>query len=273
MQNKNDFFNNIEAELNEKGFAKFSFLTEDDVNDLLKIYHEIEIKTPINSLHYSSTDISDYQQNIKIYSLVEEVISKPFRRLASNLKILAVGFHIKQPGIHSALGVHRDLTFVDESEYFSANIWIALQDIDKNNGNMYFLPGSHNDKTVRAVNSGYTVDNANLSDAVDVFLKKGEAVIFNNATIHGSNSNLSNNDRVALVILICPKEADWFLVYQEDNKKKRLKYMLDIDSFYSMPKNGRPKASYVKFDSDFNYRVSLRNRIRSIFSSKKVSGK
>jgi hypothetical protein len=122
--------------------------------------------------------------------------------------------------------------------------------------------------------------------ATHVSLKKGEAVIFNNATIHAATENLSDKIRLAATLLVCSASAQWLLYYQEKGaaNDKIERYHLDVDAFFSIANNGRPvKKAFAEFISyeypqltkeDFLKRMGVRKnylqRITDLFRMKSV---
>ena len=100
----------------------------------------------------------------------------------------------------------------------------------------------------------------NVDDLPDIIfldlnmpLKKGEAVIYNSATIHGATENLTKQIRLAATLLISSSQAQWLLYYKEKNSPndKIEKYNLDLDTFTRLSKDGRPSkevfAGYTSF--------------------------
>ena len=244
----------------KNGFITLPLLNNIQVDELNRFFvgtkkqHET-----VANLHHTTTDT----ENIELINLVDKKIKSVFLpeldKVLCNFKALAGCFHIKETGSGSATGIHQDPTFVDELKYTSANVWVALQDIDKNNGNLYFIPGSNQVvsslRVVPTFPPYYQSFNESLPQmAIHAPLKKGEAVIFNNSVIHGATENLSNHIRLAATLLICSEEAEWLLYYKEENAPSEMveKYYLNLDTFISMHKGGRPSMQmfqeYLTYD-------------------------
>jgi hypothetical protein len=189
----------------------------------------------------------------KVDAKIKSIFVPELEKILLNFKSLSGCFHIKEPGPGSATGIHQDPTFVDESKYCSANVWVALQDIDKENGNLFFVSGSnHVSSSLRTTPESpcyYESFYELLPEmAIHVPLKRGEAVIFNNATIHGATENLTDTIRLASTLLVCSYEAQWLLYYKEkipvDDQIEE--YCLDLDAFVAMPKDGRPYSKALR---------------------------
>jgi hypothetical protein len=247
-----------QAVFDKEGFIKVPFLNAAQVDEVVKLFNETRQQhATVATLHHTTTDTYLPDLIYKVDAKIKEVFAPELEKIFTNYKTLVGSFHIKEPGPGSATGTHQDPTFVDEPKYSSANIWVALHDIDTHNGNLFFVNGSNKAITSLRVTPNHPSYYQSFYQSLpglstQVPLKKGEAVIFNNATIHGATDNLSNDIRLACTMLVCNKEADWLLYYQERGapNDKIEKYVLDLDTFISMPKDSRPEQkAFSKFIS------------------------
>lgn len=243
----------FKSEANQKkfdslGYVEVPLLSSEQADTLFELYEQTKTNHQIAAaLHHTTTDT----QNLDLIRLVDGKIKgllvDELAKEITNFKPLAGCFHIKQPLPGSATGIHQDPTFVDETLYNSANVWVALHDIDANNGNLFFIPGSNRIKSLRTIPSSPTFYNEFADElprlAQSVSLKKGSAVIFNNATIHGATDNVSGEIRLAATLLIAPTAADWKIYYKAENQSEQQieEYDLDLETFIAMPKNGKPR--------------------------------
>jgi len=253
---KNKHFQSL---FDRNGFVKVPLLKDSQASKLLELFENTRQQhATVTSLHHTTTDTANADLIYQVDSSIKSIYLSELEKILNDFEPLVGCFHIKEPGAGSATGAHQDPTFVDETKHCSANVWVALQDTDKNNGNLYFIKGSnHAVKSLRIVPEApnyYASFHDSLPEmAVHVPLKKGEAVIFNNATIHGATENLSGELRLAATLLVCSKNAEWLLYYKEKNaaKDKIEEYHLNLDTFISMPKDGRPDSKsfrqYVSF--------------------------
>ncbi|MDZ4846232.1 MAG: phytanoyl-CoA dioxygenase family protein [Chitinophagales bacterium] len=243
------------------GFVKIPLLKDSQVDKLVELFQNtLQQHATVASLHHTTTETANADLIYQVDSTIKSVYVPELEKILNDFESLVGCFHIKEPSAGSATGAHQDPTFVDETKYCSANVWVALQDTDKKNGNLYFIRGSnHAVKSLRIVPETpnyYASFNDSLAEmAVHVPLKKGEAVIFNNATIHGATENLSGQLRLAATLLICSKNAEWLLYYKERNavKDKIEQYHLDLDIFISMPKDGKPDSKSFKQYISFTF--------------------
>ena len=103
---------------------------------------------------------------------------------------------MKAPGEDSYTYPHQDWTFVDSPDYFSMTVWVALVDTHEQNGALGFIRGSHRffDKPIGSPSPEFQTcpqgHEALLYEYLEfVPLKAGEAVVFDNRTIHGATPN------------------------------------------------------------------------------------
>ena len=287
--------NKLEEDFKQNGFLKIPLLDERQVNELVALFDKtrVEHKT-LDSLHHTTTDTKKPELILKVDTLIKKIFVPELEKVLINFKPLAACFHIKESGVGSATGMHQDPTFVDESEYYSANVWVALNDMNEQNGNLYFIPGSNRIECLRI-----TPDSPNyyqpfydaLPDMViPVPMKKGEAVIFNNATIHGASDNRSKQLRLAATLLICSQPADWLIYYKEKNSvnDKIEKYKIDLNAFISLAENeGRPnrdamrelvsydfpeitKEDFLKITGTGKTKATYFQRMKNVFKSRSL---
>jgi Phytanoyl-CoA dioxygenase (PhyH) len=239
--------------------AVIPLLSPQQADSLYALYKTTYDKyTGASNLHHTTTDTQNPNLIYHTDAEIKKMFIPALDKHLINYKPLAATFHVKESGEGSATGLHQDPTFVDETQYQSANVWVALQDTNETNGNLYFLEGSH--KLVPSLritpfspNYYNTYTSEMLAAVKQVPLKKGEAVIFYNATIHGATDNQSNDIRLAATLLISSLPAQWLIYYRDiaDTKGPIEKYNLTLDEFVHMPKNGRPSA--LAFAEKINY--------------------
>jgi hypothetical protein len=253
----------IQLRFDRDGFVKIPLLNQEEACDLVGFYekHRLPHETT-GRLHHTTTDSGQVDLIYSVDAKIKAVFLPRLDKILVNFKALAGCFHIKETGIGSNTDMHQDPTFVDESNFCSANVWVALQDTDKENGNLFFIPGSHRAvSSLRATpsfSSYYQDFKEELAGmGVHVSLKKGEAVVFSNATIHGATENMTHQIRLAATLLVCSAQAEWILYYQDKDKKsdKIEKHHLDFDSFLSFSKNGTPEHKISPEIISYNYPV------------------
>ena len=89
-------------------------------------------------------------------------------------------------------------------------IWIALDEVDEENGCVEWLSGSHK---LGEIDGGHLTSDSSLADLLSKhevlkgILKPGDAIVFDNGVIHRSSPNLSGRRRRGLTICLMHAET------------------------------------------------------------------
>jgi hypothetical protein len=254
------FDKQLQANFETNGYVKVPLLNNSQAEELCNLFADTRtLHDTANCLHHTTTDTQNLSLIRRVDAAIKQLFVTELKKIMNDFKPLAGCFHIKESGVGSATGIHQDPTFVDETEFVSANVWVALHDMNEHNGNLFFIPGSHKVPSLRITpyspNYYESFADSLMDMAVHVPMKKGEAVIFSNATIHGATDNVSNNLRLAATLLVCSKHADWLLYYKDKDVADTHieKYVLDFEQFIAIPKNGRPEKSALKEMVTYNF--------------------
>jgi hypothetical protein len=106
---------------------------------------------------------------------------------------------------------HLDNPYWSFSSPNSLSMWVALDDATKDNGCMYYLPGTH--KSARYENVGIGHNQADLFkvypewraiDPVGCPCPAGSVVFHNGLTAHGAGANMTNRPRRAMTCAYMP---------------------------------------------------------------------
>lgn len=186
---------------------------------------------PMFSPHRGDT----LDQRIEMDRIVKEAFRGSVEKLLEpTLRHLVAGVVVKNPGEAGDLPLHRDWNYVDESRYGSALVWVALEDIDRDNGGLAAVAGSHklgltyrgsgpgewpqSEEEVRDVLASYYLT------PIDVPM--GCACIFENSLLHASVPNLTDQPRIVAAVSVAPGAAD-IVHYHVDDEGRRWEYLLD----------------------------------------------
>ena len=132
---------------------------------------------------------------------------------------------VKESNPRGVVPPHQDWTFVDETRFRSFNVWTPLVDVDIDNGALGVIHGSYRFFGNRLRGSPSPQCKSVISDhLITLFpfldvkpLRAGEAIIFDNATIHGSPPNTSGKERLATGLVVTRAEAELCHHYQLPN--------------------------------------------------------
>jgi len=243
------------------GFVQLKLISIDDANLLLQEYQKVADAHEHINIPYITTSHSNNAELINRVDIVlQKVLTPALDKVLDNYKLLFGNYLVKMPGPGSETEPHQDITFVDETQYASVNIWIALQDTTPENGCMYFLRGSHRlMPTIRPThdyNWAYEKVKQQIKIRSDVFsAKAGEAFIFNHAVIHGSFENKTNEPRIAAVVAAYNADAPLIHYYLPDKLSNRLqKYSMDKEAYLHFVKEAPPAKGIYLGDKFFDFK-------------------
>jgi phytanoyl-CoA hydroxylase len=123
--------------------------------------------------------------------------------LGPNVELHHSTLHAKPPETGHPFPMHQDWAFYQHDDGRYIDVLVHLDDTDDNNGCIRFLDGSHKcgslEHITRTPDGPCTphlpTDKYKLSDTVPVPAKRGDVVIFQINTIHGSHINKTNKIR------------------------------------------------------------------------------
>jgi len=237
-----------QATFEKNGFALLSNLLQAEEIQQLKEFYQIEIahnaKNSIYGMYVSLDEINtELKNNSKL--LIQKIVTPKLDKFFQNYKTHLGSFLVKLPDDFSYTYPHQDWQFVRQADvdFFSATIWISLNDINTQTGNLGFIKGSHNffDNIVGSpspeiITSTMGHEKLLLSYLQFQDIKAGDAFIFNNKTIHAAFPNRTRDARVAVGIGITPIQADiyhYFLKPNTTNKIIELKVGSDFFENYT----------------------------------------
>ena len=226
----------LESELLEKGFVTMPLLTQEEVAEVQKFYddtHFHEMPGTFSGIHMTTWSDNAYHKRI-VKDFIKKVFEKALQAHFKDYKQYNHVFIAKQPGDHTEFNVHQDWSIVDESKYYSVNVWVPLADTDESNGALWIIPGSHHwGNPIRGAGvlfPDYRQQDKLLKErSISVPLKAGEALVFFHSTIHGSPPNRSDKDRVVATCAVIPEEASLRIAFQAGSDAPLEIYQPDED--------------------------------------------
>lgn len=231
--------------LETNGYVVMPLLNSIEVGQLISLYEE---NIPqMDALYYASIDSQDGSYKKKVDEGIRKVIEGPLQNLLKPFELMTGNFIVKKPGKKSLVYVHTDWTFTEEFDGSPLVIWIPLHNVDKKNGALEVIEGSH--KVVPMVR-GPGVPNTLLPYhnyirrkwAKLVPMQAGQVLFFKSNLIHCSPPNLSKETRVAIRIEVLPVGRKMIIYYQEDEAKSEVGvYEIQKNFFTTYVKGEEPK--------------------------------
>ncbi|MBL1280263.1 MAG: phytanoyl-CoA dioxygenase family protein [Fluviicola sp.] len=222
----------IQRKFDEDGFVKISLLSEQEVDTLAKM--RMEYFPEKGSVFFSSSYLDDFNLKTEISNKITDIISQSLSKQCVNYRLIGAAYLIKGIGKHSEMPLHQDWTIVDEQQFYAANVWIPLTDTDEKNGTLELMKGSHKwNEALRAPTLPMSF--AGLGDKIKSKLtivpaKKGEVIILNQATIHYSKPNMTDDIRPAITTGLISQKASLKFHYW-DKERNQIEEFAQEDDF------------------------------------------
>jgi ectoine hydroxylase-related dioxygenase (phytanoyl-CoA dioxygenase family) len=194
-------------------------------------------------------------KNKEIDKFIEKVCLPSLQKFFNGFQIGGGIFLLKGVG-EKSVTVHQDWNMVDETTSFSFSVWCPLVDVDKNNGCLHVIPGSHNwFNNIRTSNidSVYMPLDRIESRLVSLSIESGDAVVFAHNLFHGSKPNKSNSTRPAICLSVIPKNAKFVHFLRDGDHIKLIesKAHYDLDKLKKEEKNKELIVSTIPFKDEY----------------------
>ncbi len=232
-------------EFEHLGYTTIKILDAKEVEQLKQLFTQVYPNISDKGMILGGLeDDIDLKQSISKQIL--EIIKTKIEQILENYEIQSSSFLYKAIDKKNEFLPHQDWTMVDEEKFVSVNCWIPLIDINKNNGALCVLPGSHykNLKIHRSHSFGYFFDEHReilYKYLVPIHVKAGEAIILNHSLIHYSLPNFSKAIRPVCITAIKSKGAPNIMYFKKDENS------IDV---YEMPDD--IKYRYSEYSKDKN---------------------
>lgn len=226
----------LEADLERHGYATFRMLDDREVSELTSRFDSLgpSAGDPKLACH-SSFHSNDRSYKLAVGAAVRDALEPHIARHFDRQRMLPCNFIAKWPSPMSGFGLHQDLSLVDEQLHRSVEVWVALDDTDAVNGQLWMVPGSHrwlpgNIRGINGFDFPFNPVARRIMDrhSVPVPVRAGEAIVFNHATLHFSLPNRSESRRLVAITDLIPEEAE-HLHYFGDGDGNIEVYRIDDD--------------------------------------------
>jgi hypothetical protein len=227
------------------GFVHLPLLEPEDVECLRAHYADFSNGgRVVNSAYgmFISLDGEELELKKRTIALIRQVVLPRAERYVHDCKTHLGSYLVKVPNPTSYTYPHQDWTFIDNERmdyYFSMTVWIALGDYDREGGSIGFVKGSH--RFFNNVNCSPSPATRTPTQGLEPVLfrhltfpemRAGDAVAFNNKTIHAALPNRSGEQRIAVGIGLTPLEAEIYHYFLKPGTTDRLlKLKVDEDFF------------------------------------------
>ena len=189
--------------------APIDILSLKEVNKISKEIQYIEKKWPNeinglgrNNIHYISPVFDQVVHNTILLDLIESIVGQDILVAGSVL-------FIKEHDKKGFISWHQDGKYQGFKPYNCVTAWIAITNVNEENGCMRMWPRSHK-KGIQAHNDtfdeynlltrGQTINDVPYEETVPIILKPGQLSLHHPLTIHSSGLNKSNSKRIGFAV-------------------------------------------------------------------------
>jgi non-heme Fe2+,alpha-ketoglutarate-dependent halogenase len=207
------------SEFNDKGFVFPLDIFSDEEAGANRLYFDGIMEKAaaaghnsysINGWHRYCTDIYDLVMEPRILDYVEDL-------LGPDLICTMTHYFCKLPGETKQVAWHQDASYWPLTPSKVVTVWLAVDDVDDENGPMTVIPGSHQHGQIpfaevddREVNVlGQSVPNPLDwgNEPVPFTMKAGQISLHSDLLLHGSVPNRSNRRRCGLTLRYNPPDV------------------------------------------------------------------
>ncbi len=244
--------NEHQSFFSKNGYIKLPALNETEIKTLKDFLFDSGIKKETDYGFYVGMDHENKNLVAEMMQKIETVCMPKVAPYLQDYQLITASYVIKDPNPKGVVPPHQDWTFVeDETQHCSVTCWIALVDVDMQNGCLGVIEGSnHFFESVRPSPSPQAPSPLakHLFSLFPYFkllpMKAGEMLIFDNRTFHASPPNTTNEPRLAVGLSFTQKDASLCHYYLKPNTKDTLlKYKVD-ESFFKKYDNGTLSKMY-----------------------------
>jgi ectoine hydroxylase-related dioxygenase (phytanoyl-CoA dioxygenase family) len=235
------FKNTAHQDFFEKnGYLLLPALNPDDISQLINLYGELGIKDEKGYGFHVAMDNADKDLVQKMVTKITDVVLPKVQEYLHETQLFTASFVVKEPNPQGVVPPHQDWSFVEnEVDHCSVTCWIPLQDVSMDNGCMGVIKGSNHFFESHRPSPSPQVETPLKKHMFTIFpflelieMKAGEALIFNNKTIHASPPNITNETRLAVGLGFTQKEAEIRHYYLKPGTNDTLlKYKITPDFF------------------------------------------
>ncbi|MBI3519103.1 MAG: phytanoyl-CoA dioxygenase family protein [Bacteroidetes bacterium] len=251
-QNYSSFFKDslLQEQFSKDGYVKLQLLDAAEIADLKEFYLSLKHEHIGNYGFHVSLDSKDEQYIKTVFDKLFKTLKPKLNPILKDYKTFTASYVIKEAGLQNIVPPHQDWSFVDEEQFCSATVWIPLMDVNKANGALGVIKGSHllfnsprnsPSPQSKSILSEHLFTLFPYIDVID--MKAGEALIFDNRLIHASPPNISNQTRIGVGIGITQSDAQLLHYYELPGSNMIEVYNVD-DIFFEKYNNAKFSELY-----------------------------
>lgn len=233
----------LQESFEKNGYVIVDFYSEEEIKEANDLYYKLHPSDEKG--FYPGTYSFDKKYRDEMDKGIKQIGSRQIENYFSDIKVVCASYIVKTPGPESGMSIHQDMTLIDESKYTGINIWVPLVDLSVKNGTLFLIPGSHRIFPTYRGSSIREFFSDVIDDLLDylhpVFVKAGQAVIFDQSIIHYSPPNYTDQIRIVTNTYICHKDTEFRTYFWDNTSEEKFvegfvqddNFMLDYEQFGS----------------------------------------
>lgn len=191
----------LDKRLLKEGYVVVPFLEQTEITKLTDFFHENH-PDGINGF-YATAHVQDISFRNKMNDYIKNSFRQSVDKYFYKCRPLGGSFVVKSNTQKERLHPHQDWNIVDENKHRSFNIWVPLVDLTNENGVIKVMPKSHRwMKTFRGPGLPDPFENVHEKiwrSMKPLYMKGGEALIYDHRLFHASDPNTIDKLRLAAV--------------------------------------------------------------------------
>ncbi|MBK7639518.1 MAG: phytanoyl-CoA dioxygenase family protein [Bacteroidetes bacterium] len=231
---------NHDKTFKEKGYLKIGKLDADAIASLIALNRELNIPD-FYGCGYNcgmNSDLHDLRK--KMQDEINKIVLPFTQTILNDFSHYTATFVEKMPVEDCFVKAHQDFSYTDdESIYPSFMCFIPLIDVDIKNAALGFIPYSHKFyDTIRAFpfplfKTAVSENDVRLMAYMDIIpAKAGEMIFFNQNTIHGSFTNYSSENRLALSLSLVKNGENIYAYIHNPKTKCKTVFKYKVDNYF-----------------------------------------
>lgn len=228
----------LQEQLDKDGIIMAPFLKKEELQKLRAFHAKMHPNGKVPQMRdgiHMTIWCSDKAYKLAIKEGITNIVKAACKRTFAPYRCINPVFIVKRKGADTTFPIHQDWSIIDERNHTAFNLWIPLEDVNEQNGALWFVKGSHHINTyIRGAGylfpRLYDVEEHLRPKMTQYKVKAGHALIFYHRMIHGSPPNQIDMPRTVISMSIVPKEVP-LQIYFQKGKETPLKIYQPADDF------------------------------------------
>lgn len=204
--------NAYQSELDHAGYTLIECLDQHDIETLVRYYHRTaQAAVGMGFLVSMMSQDLSYRQCLS--QVITAMLRPKVQQYFPDSRLCFGSFIVKQPHLpNSEVQMHQDWSFVDETQFASYGIWCPLTDVDRQNGCLSVIQGSHLfNRHPRGLLNEFPYPELLPALQADwlthIPMRAGQALVYDSRLFHCSAINHSDEERIVAAGLMVPQAA------------------------------------------------------------------